>query len=111
VDAARRGESVDPELVGDAVDRGFGRRPVETAPATEEARGIEIAEHQIGIGDRRSGAAGAIAGWAGNGAGALRTRMQNAAGVDPERSSRRPRRCWRCRGCSARSCGRRRGGR
>ena len=83
MDAARRGEPVDPELRGDTVDRGFGGRPVETAPAAEKARRIEIAEHQIGVGDRRGCAAGAIAGGAGDGAGALRADMQDAAGVDP----------------------------
>ena len=83
VDAAGRGEPVDPELGGDTVDRGLGGRPVEAAPAAEKARGIEIAEHQIGVGDRRGGAAGAVAGRTGNGAGALRTDMQDAAGVDP----------------------------
>ena len=83
VDAARRGEPVDPELRSDTVDRGFGGRPVETAPAAEKARRIEIAEHEIGVGDRRGRAAGAIAGGAGDGAGALWADMQDAAGIDP----------------------------
>jgi hypothetical protein len=91
VDAAGRGEPVDPELGRDTVNRSFGRRSVETAPAAEKARRIEIAEHEIGVGNGRSGAAGAVAGGSRDGAGALRTDMQDAAGVDPgDRAAARP---------------------
>ena len=72
---------------------------VELHLAAEEAVGAEPAEHQIGVGDGRLGAAEAVAGRAGRGAGALRADAQ-AAVLDAARSSRRrcrPRKCpsWR----------------
>jgi hypothetical protein len=83
VDPARRGEPVDAELRSYLVDRGFGGRPVETTPAAEKACRIEIAQYQIGVGDRRGCAAATVASGAGDRAGALRTDMQDAARVDP----------------------------
>ena len=53
VDALRRREPVDAERSGDAVDRRFGGGMVEPAPAAEKTLRIEIAEHQIGVGDGR----------------------------------------------------------
>jgi hypothetical protein len=43
VDAARRGQPVDTELGRNNVDRPLRGRPVETAPAAEKTRRIEIA--------------------------------------------------------------------
>ncbi len=83
MDALRRREPADPESCGDTVDRGLGGSAVEMAPAAEKARRIEIAEHQVGVGDGRRVAAGAVAGGTGNRAGALRADMQDAAGIDP----------------------------
>ena len=56
---------------------------VEPAVAAEEIVGIEIAEHQVGVGDGRAVAAVAVAGGARHRAGALRPDMQDAAGIDP----------------------------
>jgi hypothetical protein len=83
MDAPRRGEPIDAERGGDAVDCHFGGRPIKAAPAAEKARRIQISEHQIGVGDRRLVAAAPVAGGPGNRAGAFRTDMQNAAGIDP----------------------------
>ena len=59
------------------------RRDVERHAAAEEEAGIVVAEHQVGVGDRRLRAAPAVAGRAGIGAGGMRADL--AAG--------RPRRC------------------
>ena len=83
MDAVRRGQPIDAERCGDAVDRRLGRAPVEPAPPAEKARRVEIAQHQVGVGDRRLGAALAVAGRARNRTGARRADMQDAALVDP----------------------------
>ncbi len=73
--------------------------------AAHEGGGIEIAEHDIGVGD----------------GGSLRRHCRSRPGPAPSprsparhaacgwrrrwRSSRRRRRCWRCRGCAARCAG------
>ena len=58
------------------------RRDVELhAPAEEEA-GIVVAEHEVGVGDRRLGAAEAVAGGPGIGAGRVRADLQQADLVD-----------------------------
>ncbi len=51
--------------------------------AAEEIAGVEPAEKEIGVGDGRFGAALAVAGGTGRGAGALRTDPEETAGVDP----------------------------
>ena len=61
----------------------LGRGAVEPRAAAEEARRVEVAEHEIGVGDGRGGAAPTVAGRTRNGAGALRPDMQDAAGIDP----------------------------
>ena len=67
---------------GDAIDRGFRRRAVERTLAAHEGRGIEIAEHDIGVGDGRCHAAIAVAGRARHRARAFRPDAQRAAGID-----------------------------
>jgi hypothetical protein len=83
VDAQRRAQPVDAEGGGDIVDSHLGGRTVEPAPSAEKARGVEIAEHQIGVGYRRGGAARAVARRTRYCPGALRADMQNPAGIDP----------------------------
>ena len=64
------------------VQRRLRRRRIELRAAAEEMRGIEIAEYQVGIGHRGFAAAAAVARGPGHRAGALRTDMQDAAGID-----------------------------
>ena len=66
----------------DAIDRGFRRRTIERALAAHEGGRIEIAEHDIGVGDGRSHAAIAVAGRARHRARAFRADAQRAAGID-----------------------------
>ena len=66
-----------------AADRGLGERAVELHVAAEEARAVEAAEHEIGVGHRRRLAAAAVAGRARIGARAHRPDMQAAAVVAP----------------------------
>ena len=83
VDAPGRAQRLEPERLGDAVaDRRLGRRPVERHRAAEEEAGVEIAEHEVGVGQRRPGAAAAVAGRTRIGAGAARADAQQAAIVD-----------------------------
>src|SRR5205085_11419716 len=56
----------------------LGGRDIKRYLAAEEAIGAEAAEHQIGIGDGRLGAAETVAGRSGRGAGALGTDAQAA---------------------------------
>ena len=61
---------------------------VERHVATEERVGVEQAEHDVGVGDRRLGAATAVGGRARLGAGRLRPDLQQAELVDAgERSA------------------------
>ena len=83
MNAARRGEPVDAERRRDPIDGALGQPGIEAPLAAEEISRIEIAEHQIGVGDGRFGAALAIAGRPRRRAGALRPDMQDAAGIDP----------------------------
>ncbi len=66
-----------------AIDGALGRRDVEPAVAAEEIVRVEIAEHEVGVGHGRLGAALAVAGRPRHRAGALRPDMQDAAGIDP----------------------------
>ena len=61
-----------------SLERAFGGRNVELHLAAEKALGVEPAEHQIGVGHRRLGAAEAVAGRSGRGARALRADAQRA---------------------------------
>ncbi len=65
----------------------LGDRPpraveVERHPAAEEVAGIEVAEHEVGVGDGRLGAAAAVADRAGIGAGRVGPDAQQAERVD-----------------------------
>ena len=99
VNAARGGEPVDAERGGDSIDRALGQPCIEPPFAAEEIRRVEIAEHQIGVGDGRLAAALAVAGRARHRAGALRPDMQDAAGIDPRDRAAAGADAWRCRGC------------
>ena len=83
MNAARSGDSLDTELGGDAINRPLGRGGVELARAAEEIRRVEIAEHEVGVGDGGGLAALAVAGRPRHRAGALRADMQDAASIDP----------------------------
>ena len=68
-----------------------GERPVERELAAEEECGIEPAEREVRIGDRRLLAAAPVAGRSRDGACALRPDLEEAAGVDPsDRAAARP---------------------
>ena len=107
IDALGRGHAVDAEPAGDAIDGGLGGAAIEARAAAEEVVGIEEAEHQVGVGHGRLGAAAAIAGRSRLRAGALGPDVQHAAVRRRARSSRRRRRCWRCPGFAAPRAGRR----
>ena len=78
-----------PELLRDRCDGLLGETEVEAhAPAGEISR-VDAAEHGVGIGDRRLGAAAAIAGRAGRCAGALRTDADVPALEPRERAAAR----------------------
>ena len=62
-----------PSRVGQRADAGAGGLDVERDLAAEQVRG-DPAEHDVGVGDRRLGAALAVAERAGVGAGRLRAR-------------------------------------
>ena len=72
------GQLGDPEaeLLAEPGDRGAGGRGVERHAAARERLRIDPAEHEVGVGHRRAGAAAAVAGRAGIGAGALRADAQ-----------------------------------
>ena len=68
------------KVLRDAIPRrGF----VEAHRAAGEVVGVEVAQQQVGIGHRRPGAAAAVADRPGVGAGALRSDLHQAHGVDP----------------------------
>jgi hypothetical protein len=60
-----------------------GERPVERQLSAEEECGIEPAEHEVRVGDRRLLAAPAVAGGSRDCARALRPDLEEAAGIDP----------------------------
>ena len=104
VDAARppRRRST-PSAAAMPVDGALGRRAVEPAPPPRKLSRVEIAEHQIGVGH---GGVRCRRGRSRRGPAPRRRFPARHAGCRrhrPARSSRRRRRCWRCRGCSARS--------
>ena len=76
-------DPVDAERGGDRDRRRARPPPVEPPLAAEEVVRVEVAEHEVGVGDRRLVAAVAVAGRARHRAGAFRPDMQHAAGVDP----------------------------
>jgi hypothetical protein len=83
MDAPGRAHEIEVERLGDAVaHRGLGGGAVERHGAAEEEAGIEVAEHEVGVRQRRPGSALAIAGGPRIGAGAARADAQEAAVVD-----------------------------
>ncbi len=63
-------DGLEAEALGELADDPPGRVGVERHLAAEEALGVEAAEHDVRVGDRRLVAAAAVAGRAGHGAGA-----------------------------------------
>ena len=82
VDALGRSDAIHLQRRREPIERGVCGRRIECCAAAQEMRGIEIAEHEVGIGHSRLGAAATVAGRAWHGAGALRADMQDAAGID-----------------------------
>src|SRR5581483_6860865 len=73
-----------PERLGDVLsERGARRGGVEAHRAAEEVVGVEVAESEGGVGDRRPDAAASVAGGARVRAGALRADVEQAALVHP----------------------------
>ena len=72
-----------PELVAEPADRALRRLAVELHVARERRAGIEIAEQQVRVGDRRLLAAAAVAGRTGVGPGGMWAHAQGPAGVAP----------------------------
>ena len=96
------------ERLGDLLVRCRARAPSASSfisPPRKLSR-IEPAEHDVGVGDRRLGAAAAIADRAGLGARAVRTDLERADVVDPGDASRRRRRPRRRRSSAASPDGR-----
>ena len=79
VDARRRLLDGDAQRVGDGRERRPCGLDVEPHPAGERVVRAEVAEHEVGVGDRRQGAAAAVRGRPGLGAGALRADVQQPA--------------------------------
>ena len=75
--------SVEPEGLGHRMGQAHPRPTVEsdTPPARRDR--VEVAEHQVGVGHRRLGAAAAVAGRPGHGPRRPGADPQRAAGVDP----------------------------
>jgi hypothetical protein len=67
----------------DPDDGGLGGRARELHVAAEKAFRVEAAQHEVGVGHGRRGAAAAVAGGARIGAGAHRTDMQGATVIAP----------------------------
>ena len=83
VDRVGRLDQADAERRGDSFHRLLGERPLEPHAAAEEIVRVDDAEHDVGVGHGRLAAAGAVAGWARHGAGALRPDVEQAARIDP----------------------------
>ena len=80
------------------------RRPPRSSRASPPRKsvGVEIAEHEVGVGHGGRGAAAAVAGRARAPRRRSPARHAGCRPHRPARSSRRRRRGWRCRGCAAR---------
>ena len=68
------------------IDRAAGGLGVERHAAAQQAR-RQLAQHDVGVGHRRLGAAAAVGGGPGLGAGALRAHRQRAAGDPGDRAA------------------------
>ena len=82
VDALGGSDAVYFQRHRDPIERGVCGISVECCAATQEVRGIEIAEHEVGVCHSRLSTPSTVAGRAWHGAGALRADMQDAAGID-----------------------------
>ena len=84
VDAFRGVEERKPERLGDVFPEcSLGARRVEPQLAADEIAGVQIAEDEVGVRDRRTLAAPTVAGGAGHGPRAFRADAEHAAGIDP----------------------------
>ena len=81
-DPLRRLEQAQAEPVGELLDGLDGGVTVELHPAAEEAVGVEPAEDDVRVADRRLLSPVAVAGGAGRGAGAARADAEGATFVD-----------------------------
>ena len=70
VDTPRRVDGGQPEWLGHAGQRGLRRGPVKTHASAQEEVGIEVAQQQVGVGDRRLLATETVTGGPGIGPGA-----------------------------------------
>ena len=76
---------VDAEALGDALGEGAARGlGIELQGTAHEMAGIEVAQHKVGVGHRRDGAALAIGDGPGLGTGALGADLERAAAIDPD---------------------------
>src|SRR5215211_4548919 len=65
-------------------ERGPGPFGVELERTTDEMPGVDVAEQDVGVGDRGRLAAQVVANRAGKSAGALWPGLQRATGIDPD---------------------------
>ena len=82
-DPGRRRRRIDAELPGQGRDHPRGGSRVQPPPSAEEPRRVEIAQHKIGIGDGRLGAALAVARRPWVGARALWPDLEQARAIQP----------------------------
>ena len=82
VDAPRRLNWREAEAAADRGERALGGGAIERHAAAEEEGGIVVAEQQVSVGNGGLGAAAAVAGGAGIGAGGMRADAQQADLVD-----------------------------
>ena len=68
-------------MAGESLHGGGSRAGVQPLASSQEVAGIEVAQDEVGIGDRWGRATLPVAGWAGIGSGAFWPDMQNAAEV------------------------------
>ena len=75
-----RRDPVDAERGGNRIDGALGRPEIEPAVAAEKIFRVEIAEHEIGVGDGRAGTALAVTRRSRDRPGAFRPDMQDTPG-------------------------------
>src|SRR5581483_2192820 len=86
-DAARRFGRVDAETAGGGGQRALDRAHVRLDLAAAEIVAVDPTEREVRVGGRRLGAASAVRGGAGDGAGGLRADVELAEVVDPRDAS------------------------
>ena len=75
---------VHPQRLGDLRSDGLFRgTAIERHASAQEEIRVQVAEQQVGVGDRRFSAAAAVARWARVGASALRPDLQKPKTIDP----------------------------